>query len=167
MIQEYCRLRISPLLRIAVPVNSVSEVVQLQPQEISPIPGVNPCLLGITNQRGKLLWVLHLEKFLGMQPMPLAKPIMAIAMRAQIPNGGMCDLACVVMALEEIVTIDTQKLFPVPDNAPPRAKLLLLGLAKLDSKTYGILNVHELFRMLNPELGESAAIAELADLSTA
>ncbi len=165
MIQEYCRLRVSSLLRIAVPVNYVDEVVQLQPQDISPIPGVDPCLLGLTNQRGSLLWVLHLEKFLGIQPTPLSKPIIAIAMRAQMLDGGMRRLACVVMALEEIVMLDSEKLLPLPDKLPPRAKALLSGLAKLDNNTYGILNVPEVFRLLNPDVGE--AIAELVGISTA
>lgn len=165
MIQEYCRLRVSSLLRIALPVSYVDEVVQLQPQDISPIPGVDPCLLGLTNQRGSLLWVLHLEKFLGIQSNPLPKPIMAIAMRAQMPDGGMRRLACVVMALEEIVMLDSQKLIPLPTKLPPRAKALLSGLVKLDNNTYGILNVPEVFRLLNPDVGE--AIAELVDISTA
>ncbi len=165
MIQEYCRLRVSSLLRIALPVSYVDEVVQLQPQDISPIPGVDPCLLGLTNRQGSLLWVLHLEKFLGIQPNPLSKPIIAIAMRAQMPDGGMRRLACVVMALEEIVMLDSQKLLPLPNKLPPRAKALLSGLVKLDNNTYGILNVPEVFRLLNPDVSE--AIAELVDISTA
>ncbi|MBD2178942.1 chemotaxis protein CheW [Pseudanabaena sp. FACHB-1998] len=167
MIQEYCRLRVSPLLRIAIPITSVDEVIQLQPQDISPIPGVNPCLVGLTNQRGRLLWVLHLEKFLGMKPMPLGKPIMAIAIRSQIPTEGIRCLACVVMAVEEIMTIDSQKLIPVPEIAPPSAKVLLSGIAKLDKNTYGVLNVKELFRLLNPDMDDSNEIPELAGISTA
>jgi chemotaxis signal transduction protein len=160
MIQEYCRLRVSSLLRIAIPVTYVDEVLQLQPQDISPIPGVDSCLLGITNQRGSLLWVLHLEKFLGIQPKLLSKPIIAIAMRMKMSDGGIRRLACVVMALEEMMTLDSQKLIPLPDKLPPRAKALLSGLAKLDDNTYGILNVPEVFRLLNPDV-------ELADISTA
>ena len=167
MIQEYCRLRVSPLLRIAIPVNYVDEVVQLQPQDISPIPGVNPCLLGVTNQRGSLLWVLHLEKFFGIQPMPLAKPIVAIALRSEMPEIGIRRIACVVMALEEIITLDTQKLFAVPDKLPARSKALLSGLAKLDGNTYGIVNVNEVFRILNPDVGGREVIPELVDISTA
>jgi chemotaxis signal transduction protein len=167
MIQEYCRLRVSALLRIAIPVVYVDEVLQLQPQDISPIPGVNPCLLGITNQKGSLLWVLHLEKFFGIQPMPLAKPIIAIALRAVMPDGEIRRLACVVMALEEIITLDSQKLFPVPDKLPPRTKSLLAGLAKLDGSTYGIVNINEVFRVLNPDVGAGEAIAQLVDISTA
>lgn len=167
MIQEYCRLRVSSLLRIAIPVVYVDEVLQLQPQEISPIPGVHPCLLGVTNQRGSLLWVLHLEKFFGIQPMPLAKPIIAISLRLTMPNGELRRLACVVMGLEEIITLDPQKLFPVPDKLPPRSKSLLSGLAKLDGNTYGIINITEVFRILNPDVGVSEARAKLVDISTA
>ncbi len=167
MIQEYCRLRVSSLLRIAIPVADVDEVLQLQSQDISPIPGVNPCLLGVTNQRGNLLWVLHLEKFFGIQPMPLAKPIMAIALRAVRSDGGMRRLACVVMALEEIITLDTQKLFPVPDKLPNRAKTLLSGLTKIDGNTYGIVNIDEMFRILNPEVSGDEEIPKLVDISTA
>lgn len=172
MIQEYCRMKVSPLLWVALPVSCVEEVVQLKPQDISPIPAVNPCLLGITNQRGKLLWVLHLEKFLGIKPTPLAKQVSAIAIRAQIPNIGICRLACVVMSLEEIITLDSQKFVPVPNNIPARARALLSSLIKLDNKTYGILNINEVFRLLNPAIGDGnetigTEISELTDLSTA
>ncbi len=172
MIQEYCRLRVSSLLRIAIPVDYVDEVVQLQPQDISPIPGVNSCLLGVTNQRGSLLWVLHLEKFFGIQPSPLARPIMAIALRIAMPDGGIRRIACVVMAIEEIMTLDTKRLFPVPNKLPPRSKSLLSGLAKLDGNTYGIVNVNEMFRLLNPDVANPAvlsseAIAKLVNVSIA
>ncbi|WP_268961957.1 chemotaxis protein CheW [Pseudanabaena sp. lw0831] len=82
-----------------------------------------------------MLWVLHLEKFFGIQSMPLAKPIITIALRAVMPDAGIRRLACVVMALEEIITLDTQKLFPVPDKLPKRSRALLSGLAKIDGNT--------------------------------
>jgi chemotaxis signal transduction protein len=167
MIQEYCRLRVSSLLRIAIPVEHVDEVVQLQSQDISPIPGVHPCLLGITNQRGSLLWVLHLEKFFGIQPMPLAKTMKAIALRLVMSDGEIRRLACVVMGLEEIITLDTQKLFPVPDKLPLRSKSLLLGLAKIEGNTYGIVNINEVFRILNPDAGISEEGSKLVGISTA
>jgi chemotaxis signal transduction protein len=171
MIQEYCRLKISSLLRIAIPVLYVDEVVQLAPQDISPIAGVDPCLLGLTNQRGSLLWVLHLEKFFGLKPTPLAKPIVAIALHTQGQSGEIRRVACVVMALEEIVTLDSQKLLPLPDKLPTRAKSLLSGVVKLDKNTYGVLNVNGLFQILNPDtnldIGGNEAIAVLAGISTA
>lgn len=166
MIQEYCRLRVSSLLRIAIPVSYVEAVIQLQLQDISPIPGVDPCLLGITNQRGSLLWVLHLEMFLGIQPMPLAKPIVSIALRDQRADVGMRRLACVVMALEEIVTLDSQKFYPTPENLPSRAKAMLSGLVKVDNNTYGVLNVNEMFRILNPDVA-TKGVRSFAGISTA
>ncbi|GBO54799.1 hypothetical protein APA_2850 [Pseudanabaena sp. lw0831] len=76
-----------------------------------------------------------MEKFFGIQSMPLAKPIITIALRAVMPDAGIRRLACVVMALEEIITLDTQKLFPVPDKLPKRSRALLSGLAKIDGNT--------------------------------
>lgn len=161
MIQEYCRLKVSPLLRIVLPVSCVKEVVQLQLQDISPIPMVDPCLLGITNQRGNLLWVLHLERFLGIPPNPLPKPVMAIAIHAQMADAGIRRIACVVMALEGIINLDSQRFLPLPNKLPSRAKALLSGLVKVERDTYGVLNVKEIFRILNPEMGGEKAIAEL------
>ncbi|NUN63991.1 hypothetical protein HCU40_04300 [Pseudanabaena biceps] len=171
MIQEYCRLKLSSLLRIVIPVSYVDEVVQLTPQDISPIAGVDPCLLGLTNQRGSLLWVLHLEKFFGLQPSPLAKPIVAVTIHSQGQNGEIRRVACVVMALEDIVTFDSQKLLPLPAKLPSRAKNLLSGVVKLDKNAYGILNVNGVFQILNPDInpdiGRNQAIATVASISTA
>jgi chemotaxis signal transduction protein len=171
MIREYCRLKVSSSLRIAIPVLSIDEVIQLTPQDISPIAGVDPCLLGLTNQRGSLLWVLHLEKFFGLQPSPLAKPIVAIAIHAQGQNGEIRRIALVVTALEEIITFDPQKLLALPDKLPTRAKKLLSGLIRLDNNTYGVLNINGIFQILNPDLNSdidaNKAIAVLAGISTA
>ncbi len=167
MIQEYCRLKISPLLRIVIPVSSVDEVIQLRSQDISPIPGLQSSLMGITNQRGKLLWVLNLEHFLRLQPSPLGKPIIAIAIHTQIGDMGIRRLACVVKEIEEIITLDSQKFSPVPSNLPPRARALLSSLVRVDKNTYGLLNVNEMFRLLNPSAAGQTAIAELANVSTA
>ncbi len=163
MLEEYCRLTVSPLLRIVLPVSYVEEVVQLQIHDVSPIPMVDVCLLGLTNQRGSLLWILHLERFLGIQPNPLPKQIMAIAIRDRRQDGGIRRLGCVVMALEEIVTLDPQKILPLPDKLPLRAKTLLSGLVKVEGNAYGVLNVNEIFRNLNPDVDGSkvGAIHEL------
>jgi twitching motility protein PilI len=173
MIEEYCRIRVSQLLWIAVPVSCVEEVTQLQPQDISLIPAVNPCLLGITNKRGRLLWILHLEKFLGIKATPLPKQLLTITIRLPKQDAaGISRVACVVVSLEEIVTLDSQKFVPVPDKLPQRARELLSGLVNLDKKTYGILNVEKMFRILNPSGDDEQAsinqvIGELAGISTA
>jgi hypothetical protein len=40
-------------------------------------------------------------------------------------------------------------------------------LVRVDDNTYGLLNVNEVFRLLNPDVGDRTSIAEFASISTA
>jgi hypothetical protein len=43
----------------------------------------------------------------------------------------------------------------------------LLGLAKIEGNTYGIVNINEVFRILNPDAGISEDGSKLVGISTA
>lgn len=47
--------------RLLIPLNHVLEVLTLSWQSITPIPGVTQGVLGVTNQRGQLIWVVDLR----------------------------------------------------------------------------------------------------------
>ena len=150
MIQEYCGVRVSRSLRVVLPVDSIREVLQLQPQEISSIPGVPPFLLGSINQRGNLLWVLHLESFLGIKPTPLSNPLTAVIITAAFDDRTLRSVACVVHQVEEMLSLDTEQLQSIPANLPSRARQIFQGLAQYNAVTRCVLDPIALFQALNP-----------------
>lgn len=56
--------------KVAIPLNQVQEVININYGEICPIPGVNNSLLGVTNHRGNFLWILELSNLLFNQYLP-------------------------------------------------------------------------------------------------
>jgi twitching motility protein PilI len=91
---------------LGVPLNLVKEVVSLTFEEICPIPGVKPNLLGVINQRGKLLWLLDLTQLLNKvksSAKPLNKLIVLVTQYQQ-KNFGL-----VVKNLKEIRAIESNQ----------------------------------------------------------
>ncbi|WP_017295036.1 chemotaxis protein CheW [Geminocystis herdmanii] len=56
--------------KVAIPLNQVQEVMNINYSDICPIPGVNYSLLGVTNHRGNFLWILELSNLLFHQSLP-------------------------------------------------------------------------------------------------
>jgi len=61
---DYFIVELEQEQKIGIPLNSIQEVISIAQQDICPIPGVKNSLLGVINQRGKLLWLLDLSKLL-------------------------------------------------------------------------------------------------------
>ncbi|BAQ63304.1 chemotaxis protein CheW [Geminocystis sp. NIES-3709] len=53
--------------KVAIPLNQVQEVININCSDICPIPGVNNSLVGVTNHRGNFLWIVELSQFLFQQ----------------------------------------------------------------------------------------------------
>ena len=49
----------------ALPATGIREVMQQEPERITPIPNASPLLLGTINLRGQIIWVADLGQFLG------------------------------------------------------------------------------------------------------
>ncbi len=49
----------------ALPAVGIREVMQQEPDRITPIPNASPLLLGTINLRGQIIWVADLGQFLG------------------------------------------------------------------------------------------------------
>ncbi|MBL1210251.1 chemotaxis protein CheW [Geminocystis sp. GBBB08] len=51
--------------KFALPAVGIREVMQQEPDRITPIPNASPLLLGTINLRGEIIWVADLGQFLG------------------------------------------------------------------------------------------------------
>lgn len=165
MIREYCSVRVAQSLRLAIPVENLGEVLQLSPQDISQIPGVAPWLIGAINQKGTLLWVVDLEHFLQLKHSDKGGLLTAVVMTAQLPDLGL-DMsatttesgaqnlliphraACLVLAIEGMLSADEERLRPVPANLPPRVRSFFQGVLQQKQITHLILDPFTLFKTM-------------------
>ncbi|WP_017325962.1 chemotaxis protein CheW [Synechococcus sp. PCC 7336] len=65
---QFLQVRISPQLRAALPVESLTEVLAVPFGQIVPIPHMPDWVMGAYNWRGDILWVADLGHLLGMTP---------------------------------------------------------------------------------------------------
>ncbi|MFM7363128.1 MAG: chemotaxis protein CheW [Cuspidothrix sp.] len=103
----------------ALPAIGIREVIELSPDQITPIPNTSPLLLGTLNLRGRLIWVADLGQFIG-GTTPLNTDRSEILVIA-IEDGG----TIVGLGVEEICGmdwLDLEHLTPhnnVPDTMTP------------------------------------------------
>jgi purine-binding chemotaxis protein CheW len=146
MIQEYCAVRVSSSLRLAIPASNVEQILQLRSDEIAPVPGVISAILGAVNQKGKLLWVLNFERFLKLKVTPLGSSFLAVVI-----SDRDCRVACSALSIEGLLTLDDRQLIRLPTRLPSLPKKLFRGIAKTDTHPHAVLEPQALFLCLNPE----------------
>ena len=103
----------------ALPARGIREVMQQEPDRITPIPNASPLLLGTINLRGQVIWVADLGQFLG-------DPVILKTERAEIPVIAVEDLDTILgLAVEKLGEmewldeLELQMPTHVPDNIAP------------------------------------------------
>lgn len=126
-------------------------------EQICPIPGVAPTLLGVANQRGKLLWVLDLSGLLELGSSvrnARAKTNLTLV----VLNGGTVyaareqdarQLGCIVSTLKGIVSLDCEQFQPVIAQSPPALNIFGSGMAQIEQSPVTVLNVNAIFTALS------------------
>lgn len=91
----------------ALPATGIKEVMQQEPDRITPIPNASPLLLGTINLRGQIIWVADLGQFLG-------DPALLNTERAEIPVIAVEEqdiiLGLAVEKLGDMEWLDNKKL---------------------------------------------------------
>ncbi|PSB33788.1 chemotaxis protein CheW [Chlorogloea sp. CCALA 695] len=108
MITDYfcCQLRQS--VKVLFPLESTEEVISLAYEEICPVPGVSASLIGVVNQRGKLLWVLELSDLLQIEPDKKNRrsPDTLTLLVLSGNHNSEQQVGCVISHLEGIISVD-------------------------------------------------------------
>lgn len=150
---EYLDLQLRHELRVGIPAQAIAEVLSFKPGQISPVPGVNPLLLGVSNWRGKLLWSLNLSDLLALRAEsepsggnvslrgtePLTAVVVADAMAQR-------TLACVVSKLRGIVEVPETQVQPMPAQFPEQLRQSFRGVTRLDTPML-LLDMERLFQI--------------------
>ncbi len=137
---EYLDLQLRHDLRVGIPAQAIAEVLSFKPGQISPVPGVNPLLLGVSNWRGKLLWSLNLSDLLALRP-EADQPGGHLSLRETesltavvvADAAAQRTLACVVSKLRGIVEVPETQVQPMPVQFPERLRQSFRGVTRLGS----------------------------------
>lgn len=158
MSSDYFHVQLQQSMRVVLPLDNTAEVTALRAREICPIPGVPPTVLGVVNQRGRLLWVVELSDLLGLAPssrrlqsQDKALTLVVITDSSAFSNTGQesRQLGCVVSALKGIVSLDSAKFKPVSARLSPNLASFLSGLAEIEQSPVAVLNTDAVFTALS------------------
>ncbi|WP_198013407.1 chemotaxis protein CheW [Thalassoporum mexicanum] len=142
---------------MAIPVMAVGDVLQLQQQEVTPIPNMEPWLLGVNNHKGNLLWVMHLEAFLGLKFTSLINPLTAVVVRSTQSDLDNRQIICIVKGIEDVISFDRRRQRSLPTKLPKRSKSVLAGYTRHQGNTHVVLDPLKLFAVLNPDFTATLA----------
>lgn len=130
---------------LGIDIMAVREIRAWSPA--TPLPNVPAHVLGVVNLRGVVLPVLDLRARLGWGPTdPTARHVIIVVHIGNQLQGIVVD------AVDDIVSIRTEGLQPLPEVGSAQATALLDGLAAVDGRMILILDLER----LSPSLADAA-----------
>jgi len=92
-----------------IPLEQITEVVQIPLTEICGVPQMPNCVVGIYNWRGEMLWLVDLEEMLGYPPLLQGSNFLSKMMALVLEHEGKY-LGILIRQLIDIDWLDTQQM---------------------------------------------------------
>ena len=92
-----------------IPLEQITEVVQIPLTEICGVPQMPNCVVGIYNWRGEMLWLVDLEEMLGYPPLLQGSNVLSKMMALVVEQEGKY-LGILIRQLIDIDWLDTQQM---------------------------------------------------------
>ncbi len=120
---SYLKLNLGVEMKAVLPMAQIQEVAIISKEIITPIPCMPNYVLGLINQRSRVIWVIDLGQLLGIFTGALdANECGLVVLR--INNN---PLGLIVPSLEEVITIADESLLSSLDISPGNASTYLSG----------------------------------------
>lgn len=156
MLKDYFYVELRQAVKLAIPLESTTEVISVFRREICPIPGVAPALLGAINQRGRLLWVLDLSQLFNLRDLSKrSRPQDSLTLMITRANGTFSgegkaqpQIACVVSALKGIVPLKDSDFKPISTEISELMRSFVSGITEIERASVGILNINAVLATL-------------------
>ncbi|MEN9227201.1 MAG: chemotaxis protein CheW [Gloeomargarita sp. HHBFW_bins_205] len=137
-------VQLAPDTWALLPARDCLEVLPLALEQVVPIPEMPPAVMGVTNWRGEILWLVDMAYGLGFAPLPELYPTQR-SYYAVILTPGEQRLGVVVAQVGQMLTC------PVAQVQSPPATGLTIALAQClqgywltDERMYLVLNTQGL-----------------------
>jgi positive phototaxis protein PixI len=133
--EAYLKFQLAPRVPAVFAAHSVEEATVLPPSQVTAIPNMPPCMLGLINRRNRVIWIAHLVRLLGM-PVP-DRPRQQYSM-VIIKAGS--SLGLMVDEIDGIIHLPTDALQPSPPQVNPILVPYLRGCAVQDDQILLVLD---------------------------
>jgi twitching motility protein PilI len=157
---DYLQISLANNNSLLISTTNTVEIISRKTSDICPIPGLISSLLGVVNQRGRLLWVLDLADFLG-SPENLRNDgfqadstrkrkeevtIVVLADAKEITvEERRATIGCLVAGLQEIISLADDRIDPFVSET---GSDFFAGTTVVENLSMPILNLTGLFDYL-------------------
>jgi twitching motility protein PilI len=160
---DYLQVGLSKNNSLLIPTTNAVEVISRKRSDICPIPGLLSSLLGVVNQRGRLLWILDLANFLGFAEecdRKLDREEVTIVVLTKERERGLEErqptIGCLVAGLQEMVSLDEELIEKVDRDLSATSNDFFYGKTITEKLSMPILNIVDLLNYLQ----YNSAVAE-------
>lgn len=151
MTQEYFRVALSSEISLAIPLDNMGKVVQLETQDICTIPGVADFWYGIVNLKGSLVWVLDSDRFFSLnltRPNFKRQKLTAVVVKPSFQDNSR-NCALVTPKLEGIIALESHQLEPIAQELHQVWHQSCDAVVQQATKSIYILNSANLLKQLH------------------
>ena len=133
--EAYLKFQLAPRVPAVFAARSVEEATVLPAAQVTPIPNMPACILGIVNRRNRVIWLANLVQLLG-----LAIPDSPRQQYSTVIVKAGSSLGLAVDEISGIVHLPAEALQPVPAQVNPILMPYLRGCAVLDEQILLVLD---------------------------
>ncbi len=133
--EAYLKFQLAPRVPAVFAAKAVEEATVLPPSQVTAIPNMPPCMLGLVNRRNRVIWIANLVRLLGM-PVP-DRPRQQYSM--VIVKAG-SSLGLMVDEIDGIIHLGADDLQPPPPQMNPILVPYLRGCAVQDDQILLVLD---------------------------
>jgi positive phototaxis protein PixI len=111
----YLKLQLTPQRAAVLPMEQAQEAIAIPASRVTPMPNMPECVLGLLNQKSRVIWVIDLAQLLGLQTKVLTMQQYNIA----IVRIGKKPLGLVVPEIKGIVRfVNETMISPIGEVEP-------------------------------------------------
>ncbi|MEM9947517.1 MAG: chemotaxis protein CheW [Cyanobacteria bacterium P01_D01_bin.36] len=133
--EAYLKFQLAPRVPAVFAAKSVEEATVLPTSQVTAIPNMPACMMGLVNRRNRVIWLANLVKLLGM-PIP-DRPTQQYS--TVIVKAG-SSLGLIVDEIDGIIHLGAESLQPPPAQVNPILVPYLKGCAVQDNQTVLVLD---------------------------
>lgn len=137
----YLKFQLAPRVPAVIAARSVEEATVIPVSDVTAIPNMPPCMLGLVNRRNRVIWIANLVRLLGMPVLERPRAQYSIA----IVKAG-SSLGLMVDEIEGIVHLSADALSPPPPQVNPILVPYLGGCAVQDGQIVLVLDAEAILQ---------------------
>lgn len=153
MKKDYFGIELSQSINLALPLENMGTVIQIEPQKICLVPGVSNSLLGVINYQGSLLWVLDIDDFFKIksESQHYKRSLTAIIMKSSL-SGTRKKVALVVQKIQGVLNLNTQLELSSSNCSLSEFESFLDKIVMNNNTVFGILEPEMIFQTIQTQV---------------